>query len=148
MPAVREPASRPQLRAVAVLALIATSVLACAGAAFAARHDDTLVSRASLASARPPAVVTAARFLCGKRFNTHQSSGRGIEDTLSTIDRHYDFCAGARFRYESTFVNAALDELQQDVREGRWKVTRARLSRGGFESPARGWSATRATAVG
>ena len=114
------------------LAALTLTALACAAAAVAAPRDtSTAASRASQPSARPPAVAKATRFLRGRRFSTHQSSSGSI-DTLSTIDRHYDFCPRGRFRYESTFLNAALDEIQQDVHEGRWKVTRARLSPKGF----------------
>lgn len=117
------------MRSLAALALVA---LACAAAALATPRDTSeAASRTAHASARPPAVTKASRFLRGRRLSTHQSSSSVI-DTLSTIDRNYDFCPRARFRYESTFINAALDEIQQDVRAGSWKVTKARLSRKGF----------------
>ena len=105
------------------LAVVALTTLACAAAASAASRDTS--ASASRASDRSD-VAKATRFLRGRRFSTHQG-GSG-----STIDRNYDFCPRRRFRYESTFLNAALDELQQDVRAGRWKVKRARLSPRGF----------------
>ena len=118
------------MRTLAALALV---VLAGATAAVAAPQDTSVpASRASHPSGRPPAVAKATRFLRGRRFSTHQSSSGSIAPILSTIDRHYDFCPRSRFRYESTFLNAGLDEVQQDIRAGRWKVTRARLSRAGF----------------
>lgn len=115
--------------------------LLLAAPATAAPHDLWPVSRDASGAKAPGAspaaahgrddVAKARRFLRGRRFSTFRSTG--TLDTPASIERHYDFCPGARVRYESTFLfTGDEDGPTVDVRTGRWRVTRARISAEGF----------------
>jgi hypothetical protein len=81
----------------------------------------------ALAAPRAGDRAKVARFLRGRRVSTFRAAAG---DPPSTLERHYDFCPRGRVRYESTFLNTELKEPAIDVRTGRWRVGRARISNG------------------